>query len=78
MMKHAAGNPAFSDDQQGFIKNLGPYHKLALAQDQLEPFLNRIYTLWFFRWPLRKTDYYDEDFLQHDKGKKKKVFFALS
>lgn len=72
-MKHAAGNPAFTDAERDLIDNLGPYFKLARDHNQEDPFMKRVTTLWFFRWPLHLKDYHDLDFLEHDKRTKIKV-----
>ena len=74
MMKHAAGNPAFTDAERELINDLGPYFKLAHDHGQEDLFMKRVTTLWFFRWPLRLRDYLDHDFLEHDKKTKIKVF----
>lgn len=61
-------------DQRQFVRDQAPYLKLAEALGQEENFLDRLFTLWFVRWPLRLQDLdSDQDFLDHNKARVKKV-----
>ena len=51
-------------EKNKFIRDLAPYLKLARALDQESLFLDRIFTLWFVRWPLPLKDFAnDKDWL---------------
>ncbi|KAF9471165.1 hypothetical protein BDN70DRAFT_901554 [Pholiota conissans] len=50
--------------QNRFIKSLGPYYRQAKLNDQLEVFLERVFNIWRFRWPLLRSEYIDNDFME--------------
>jgi hypothetical protein len=61
-------------DQTQFVHDQAPYLKLAKALGQEDIFLDRLFTLWFIRWPLRLKDFdSNQDFLDHNKARVKKV-----
>jgi hypothetical protein len=65
-------------DQRQFVRNQAPYLKLAKALGQEDIFLDRLFTLWFIRWPLRLNDLdSDQDFLDHNKARVKKVRYEI-
>lgn len=61
-------------DQTQFVRDQAPYLKLAKALGQEDMYLDRLFTLWFIRWPLRLKDIdSSQDFLDHKKARVKKV-----
>lgn len=60
--------------QLAFIRDLGPYYHLVKGSNDEGTFFDRLFDLWFLRWPLKLQDYEgDADFLAHGIGSKKKV-----
>jgi hypothetical protein len=60
------------NEQKDFLKELGPYHKLA-ADDSKNAFLTRVNKLWFLRWPLKPAQYIDFQGMRHREGQIWKV-----
>ena len=59
--------------QKEFITVLGPYLRLAKTHGQEDSFFERVYTLWFIRWPLNPSDHEDTDAMEDYKSSTKKV-----
>jgi len=59
--------------QNELIKVLGPYFARAKFEDCGSEFLARFFNIWFTRWPLKVSDFEDEDFLLHHRQSVEKV-----
>jgi len=66
----------FPDDetsQKEFMQNLAPFLRLARAQGKETLFLERMFNLWFVRWPIKVTDCKNRDLLAFTRSSIEKV-----
>jgi len=60
------------EEQKVFLKDLGPYRKLA-TKDSKMAFFMRLGKLWFLRWPLKRARYLDFKGMEFRQGEIFKV-----
>jgi hypothetical protein len=60
------------EEQKVFLKDLGPYRKLA-TKDSKMAFFMRLGKLWFLRWLLKRTRYLDFKGMEFRQGEIFKV-----
>lgn len=70
-------NRTDKDAQKEFINLLGPYLRLASKENNEDQFFERAETLWFVRWPLKRSEYEDIEAMQDYKKSTKKVILIF-